>query len=79
MGTAFPSLPHESIGTDLADSSEGPEGTGLCQGEPGVHQSSQGRLLPWNAVVVIVLHVLLIPPGRLLQPGQPEDRQQAGA
>lgn len=62
-----------------ADLAEGPEGTGLSQGEPGVHQSAQGRLLPWDAVVVIVFRFLLIPPGRVLWPGQPGDRQQAGA
>lgn len=69
-------LPHESPEADLAEGSEGPEGTGLCQGEPGVHQPAQGRLLSWDTVVVIVFCVLLVSPGRLLQPSQPGGRQQ---
>lgn len=73
------SLQYVSPETDLAKGSKGPKGTGLCQGEPGVHQPAQGRLLSWDTVVVIVFHVLLVPPGRLLQPSQPGDRQQEGA
>lgn len=35
--------------------------------EPGVNQPPRGWLLPWDAVVVIVLSCLFIlPPGRLL-------------
>lgn len=68
--------PVRAIEADLA---EGADRTGLSEGEPGVHQPAQGRLLPWDAVVVVVLRFLLVPPGRLLRPGQPGDRWQAGA
>lgn len=60
--------PQEAHGADLA---EGPEGAGLGQGEPGVHQPARGRLLPRDAVVVIVVRFVLVAPGRLLGPGEP--------
>lgn len=47
----------------LADLAKGPEGAGLREGQSGVHQSAHGRLLPRDAVVVIVFRVLLVPPG----------------
>lgn len=69
--------PHEVPEADLA---EGPEGTGLLRGgEPGVHQPAQGRFLPGSAVVVAVFCLVLVPPGRVLRPGQPADTEPAGA
>lgn len=67
--------PHEVPEADLA---KGPNGTGLLRGgEPGVHQPAQGRLLPGSAVVVAVFYLILVPPGRILWPGQPADTEPA--
>lgn len=42
--------------------------------EPGVHHSPNRRLLPWDAVVVIMLReVLIVPPHRLFCPDRPKD------
>ena len=65
--------PQRCAEADLAKGAEDPQGTGLREGEPGVHQPTQGRLLPWEAVVVVVLRLLFVPPGRVLHPGQPAD------
>lgn len=48
---------------------------GPAQPQPGVHHTPNGRLLPWDAVVVIVVReILLLPPHWLLRPDRPEQR-----
>lgn len=40
---------------------------GCAVAEPGVNQPPRGGLLPWDAVVVVVLsRLVVLPPGRLL-------------
>lgn len=63
-----------------ADLSEAPEccqRTGLRDSQSGVHQPAQGRLLSWNAVVVIVVcSSLILTPDGLLQPSQSGGTEQ---
>lgn len=48
---------------------------GSAHPQARVHHAPNRRLLPWDAVVVVVVcEILLLPPHRLLRPGRPEQQ-----
>lgn len=50
---------------------------GSAHPQPGVHHTPNRRLLPRDAVVVIVVgEILLLPPHWLLRPGRPEQQHR---